>query len=352
MARIIYALMGDARGHMNHALMVAQGLSRHEFLFIGGGTAIDLRPLGYNVEEVPFAATFYKNNKVDVRATVRNAIAVFRDREKIVNRISEIITAFDPDLIISDYEYFTPIAARKLGRECVSFDHQHIVTHCRYDPPPIQATGRLLLKFVASRFYSNCSRFIIISFFNLPPIEAGSTEVLPPLIRKSVTEHISTEGDHVLVYQTAPTFFKLFPMLEEMKTRFIIYGFGALPARNNLEFKAVSDHGFLKDLSSCRYCIVNGGHNVISEALFLRKPVFCFPIGGAYEQFINAYFIRRLGFGDYSVDSKPRRGALDSFESQLPFFRDAIRRENFYGNELVCSRLEELIEIRNSKFKT
>jgi uncharacterized protein (TIGR00661 family) len=343
MARILYALMGDARGHMNHALMVAQGLNRHEFLFVGGGTAVDLKSMGYNVEEVPFAATFYKNNRVDIPATVKNAIKIFGGSKKVVKRLAEIITAFDPGLIISDYEYFTPLAARALGRESISFDHQHIVTHCCYEPPPIQRLGRWMLKFSASRFYSNCSRFIIISFFRLPPIDTSITEVLPPLIRKSVAEHAPMEGDHVLVYQTSATFLKLFPVLEEMKSRFVIYGFGALPPRKNLEFKAVSDHGFLEDLASCRYCIVNGGHNVISEALFLGKPVFCFPIGGAYEQFINAYFLQRLGFGEYSVASKQMKGVLDSFESRLAHFRDSLRHENFYGNEVVRGRLEELI---------
>ena len=78
MARILYALMGDARGHMNHSLMVAQGLNRHEFLFVGGGTAVDLRSLGYNVEEVPFAATYYKNNRVDIPATARKCAQGFR----------------------------------------------------------------------------------------------------------------------------------------------------------------------------------------------------------------------------------------------------------------------------------
>jgi uncharacterized protein (TIGR00661 family) len=343
MAKILYALMGDALGHMNRAFAVAQEFSRHEFLFVGGGTAMDLKSRGYNVQEVPFPATFYKNNRVDILATVGNALKIFGGSKKITKRLAEIITAFDPDLIVSDYEYFTPLAARALGRHCVSFDHQHVVTHCRYEPPPVQRLGRWMIKFSASRFFSNCSRFIIISFFHLPPLDNSTTEVLPPLIRKSVTEHAPTEGDHVLVYQTSPTFLKLFPVLEEMKSRFIIYGFGALPSRKNLEFKAVSDHGFLEDLASSRYCMVNGGHNVISEALFLGKPVFCFPIGAAYEQFINAYFVQQLGFGEYSAASKPVKGMLDSFESRLAGFRASLRKENFYGNELVRRRLEELI---------
>jgi len=344
MARVLYALMGDARGHMNHALMVAQGMSRHEFLFVGGGAALNLRSLGYSVEEVPYAGTYYRNNRVDVPTTVRNAVKVFAAGNKVTRRVAEIISDFHPNLILSDYEYFVPLAARSLGRNCISFDHQHVATHCLYDPPPVQRLGRLMLEFSARHFYSNCSHFLVISFFRPKPIDPSSTELLPPLIRQSVTEHSPTEGDHVVVYQTSPTFHKLFPLLESMKSRFVIYGFGALPPRKNIEFKALSDHGFLADLASSRYCIVNGGHNVICEALFLGKPIFCFPIGGAYEQLLNAHFIEQLGFGAYSVTATPKRGLLDSFESRLSNFNDRIRREDFYGNKIVCNRLEELIE--------
>ena len=89
MARILYALMGDARGHMNHSLMVAQGLNRHEFLFVGGGTAVDLKSLGYNVEEVPFAATYLQKQPSRHPCDCRKCRSkIFGGSKKIVKRAS------------------------------------------------------------------------------------------------------------------------------------------------------------------------------------------------------------------------------------------------------------------------
>jgi uncharacterized protein (TIGR00661 family) len=89
--------------------------------------------------------------------------------------------------------------------------------------------------------------------------------------------------------------------------------------------------------------ITNGGHNVVSEALYLGKPVFSFPIANAYEQFLNAHFLARLGYGDYSLASRPGKPVLEEFEARLNEFRVSIKQENFFGNEEVTARLEELL---------
>jgi uncharacterized protein (TIGR00661 family) len=348
MARILYGVMGDARGHINRALIVANEMPDHEFLFVGGGQVRGVRKAGYEVVEVPIPGTSYRNNQVDVPATVFNALKVFAGSRSVVRRLAKTIEDFNPDLILTDYEYFTPLAARKLGRSCVSIDHQHILTHCLYEPPAGQAINRFMTRFAVGRLFSSAATFLVISFFRLPPKDPSTTEVLPPLIRKEVREHNAGEGDHVLVYQTSPTFHRLFPVLEDMKSRFIIYGFGERPPSKNVVFKAPSNHGFLEDLAKSRYCIVNGGHNAISEALFYGKPVFCFPIANAYEQFMNAHFLDRLGFGSFSLSPQPNPRLLENFEKRLSHFRQNVGRETFYGNDAVRKHLEELISCRPS----
>jgi uncharacterized protein (TIGR00661 family) len=339
MARILYGVMGDARGHVSRALTIAQEMPEHEFLFVGGGRVHDLAGHGYHVEDLPMASTFYRNNRVDVTATAVNALGVFLGRKKHINRVAELIASFDPGLIISDYEYFTPPAASREGRPCVSLDHQHVLTHTRYEPPSEQRWSRFMTCGTIRTLYSNCSQFIIISFFQPPPKNPATTEVLPPLIRREVREQKPTEGDHVLVYQTSPTFQRLFPVLERVGSRFLIYGFGEQPRRNNLVFKAFSTVGFLDDLASCRYAITNGGHNVISEALFLGKPVISFPIAHAYEQFLNAFFLDRLGYGAYSTAPVPSEHFLIDFENRLETFKAAIAQRSFFGNDLVREKL-------------
>lgn len=343
MARILYGVMGDALGHVNRALIVAEEMPQHEFLFVGGGKVHGLSDRGYPVEDVPMPSTFYRNNRVDVLATVGNAVRVLRDRKRVIKRVAEVITGFDPDLIITDYEYFTPLACRSVGRISVSLDHQHVVTHCRYPVPKEERFSRLMTSQSIKRLYSRADRFLVSSFFRVPPANPQTTEIFPPIIRRAVVEQRSTESDHVLVYQTSPTFERLFGMLEEMPHRFIIYGFGKRPSRRNLIFKGHSTHGFLHDLAACRYVITNGGHNVVSEALYLGKPVFSFPIANAYEQFLNAYFLARLGYGDYSLATRPAKPVLAEFEARLHEFKGSIKHENFLGNEEVTTRLEELL---------
>jgi uncharacterized protein (TIGR00661 family) len=244
---------------------------------------------------------------------------------------------------LTDYEYFTPLSARKLGRDCISLDHQHILTHCDYQSPPSERLSRLLTCSTVKYLYSNCSRFLIVSFFNLSPNDPKNTVVLPPLIREAVRRTKTLTGDHVLVYQTSPTFHRLFPLLEKVNSKFIIYGFGARPAQKNLIFKAPSTQGFLEDLASSRYAITNGGHNVLCEAIYLGKPVLAFPIAKAYEQFINSYFLTVCGYGSYSVSLNPSEQLFVDFEKRLDEFKENIKKGHFLGNQELAHLLEDLI---------
>jgi uncharacterized protein (TIGR00661 family) len=343
MARIFYGVLGDSGGHLNRARIVASEMPHHEFLFLGGGRVHELKAEGYAVEDAPMIGTFYQDNKVDLRATIGNALTLLATRHVAIKRIAEIIKSFDPDLIITDYEYFTAKAAHKLGRSCVSLDHPHLVTHCRYAPPREHRISRLIARIPAKILFNEADRFLIVSFFRVPPKNPATTEVLPPVIKQSVLSCQPTEGDHVLVYQTSPTFYRLLGLLERLPHRCIIYGLGERPERKNLVFKAPSMETFLQDLASCRYVIANGGHNAICEALHLGKPVFCFPIANAYEQLLNSYFLAKLGYGSYSTESHPSERILRDFERRLDRFRQRIRREKLLGNAIVTARLEQLV---------
>jgi uncharacterized protein (TIGR00661 family) len=347
MSKIFYGVMGDARGHVSRSLAVAQAMPGHEFLFVGGDRVHDMRALGFHTEDLPMASTFYRDNRVDFPATVFNAMKVLAGRSSTVKRLAEIIQDFDPDLILTDYELFTPLAAHKTGRPCVSLDHQHILTHSNYDIPPQEKLNRLLTCFSVRRLYSSADRFMIISFFDLPASNPATTEVLPPVLRPAVKEHVPSNGDHVLVYVTGKTFETLLSFLECVDRKFIVYGFGERSTRGNLIFKAPSTHGFLEDLASCRYVISTAGHSTLSDSLYFGKPGLCFPINGAYEQFLNAYFLAMLGFGQYISGVTINSAMLAAFEDKVDEYASRIRKHNFFGNDLVAARLEKMISEGN-----
>jgi uncharacterized protein (TIGR00661 family) len=347
MARILYGVMGDAGGHVNRARVVASEMPGHEFLFVGSGRVHDLKAYGSTVEDIPAMGTFYRNNRVDLPATVSNALKILLAGHKVTERMVSIIRSFDPHLIMTDYEYFTPIAAQRAGRFCVSLDNQHVLTLCTYPKPTEQRLSRLMTNTVVKWLYSKGDHFIITFFAGLQVRDPKRARVLPPLVRREILQYKPTVGEHVLVYQTSPRFSKAFPLFRAMKSPFYVYGFGKQPDQGNIVFKAPSGEGFLKDLASARYVICNGSHNVICEALCLGKPVFALPIGNAYEQFINAYFLAKLGYGDYSMDDAPSPASLESFEKQIEVYCDNVSKGDFFGNDQVVAALNEFLESGN-----
>jgi uncharacterized protein (TIGR00661 family) len=341
--------MGDAGGHVMEALTLATQMPQHEFLFLGGGKVTSLRESGYCVEPLPMLSTFYRNNKVDIIATASNAVRTILASRRIRQRVKDIIEDYDPDLILTNYEYFTPIAALSMNRSCVSLDHQHVLTHCIYDPPSRERLNRFMTRSSVRYLYSNCSKFLIVSFFDLPPVNPETTAVFAPIVRSAVKKTISRDGEHVLVYQTSPTFHKLFPVLKEIDTPFLIYGFGAKPPDKNLFFKAYSADGFVEDLASSRYVIVNGGHNVICEALHFGKPVLSFPIADAYEQFLNAYFVAQYGFGQFSTSLNFSKYLFEAFESGINEFTLNITNRHNAGNDGLVALLEQMVTCGESR---
>ena len=87
------------------------------------------------METVLNPGTRYKNYALDTWATVKLGAKVLLRREEELARLARILERFKPDVCLSDYEYFVPIAARRAGIPCLSLDHQHVITLCRHQLP-------------------------------------------------------------------------------------------------------------------------------------------------------------------------------------------------------------------------
>lgn len=344
MARICFGVMGDSRGHISRALTIARELPHHEFLFIGGEKVRILKDNGYRVELVPTAPTIIRNNRVDIAATLAYGVVGLGRMGLAIKRAMAIIKEYDPQLILSDYEFVTPRAARLMGRPCVSLDNQHLLTQCRYHPPQGQALSRYLTCFLIRYLYSGASRYLITSFHQLPPMNPAIIELFPPLIKPKVKELKPTTSDYALVYLRGNDFAGFTKRLKTSRRKFVIYGLGEKPPQGNLLFKKTSEEDFLADLASCLYVIANGGHSLISEALYLGKPILCLPIHFFYEQFFNAHFLAQAGFGQYCLNSSRPENLIDAFEERLDRYRSRINEFNFFGNKQIAARLEELVK--------
>jgi len=345
MARIIYGVQGNGRGHAIRALTIARRFPGHEFLFLTHTDGIPVLSREYPTVECPNPETPVRGHRVAGLEMAKSNLRFWARRSGILALVLRLFDDFKPDVAITDYEHFVPVAGRKLGVPCLSIDHQHIVTCWTHDVP-ISQVPSYLGAFVAARtFFSAASDYLVVSFFKPRRVRSGMpARHVPPLLRDRVLAEVKEDGDHILAYQSTSTFRKFLPFLRSTGRPVVMYGLKANGRDGNLTFKEFSEEGFLKDLASSSYVICGGGHTLISEALHFGKPVISFPIGNIFEQYLNAHYLKKLGYGLCFTEFNPAGTAIPSFEKNLDRYRENIRRENFCGNETIFSLVDQFIK--------
>lgn len=343
MARILYGVHGIGHGHAMRALTMARHFPEHEFLFVSHDTGAAILGREFPVEECPNPPTVVRGHRVDVIATLIASLKVRCQSRRHLRTVLDLMDRFQPDVTMTDYEYFLPQASRQAGIPCLSIDHQHVITCCRHPVPWTQYPSYLSTSYAVASLFSRATDYLVISFFQAPVKPGVRAKILPPLLRESVIERRPSLGDHVVAYQGYTTFKRFFPFLSAIPSPVMVYGFDEARTEGNLIFKKNSEAGFLDDLSSCRYVVCGGSHTLTSEALFYGKPVISFPIKNAFEQFLNAFYIDRLGYGRYFTGFHPRPEIIPVFETQLDRCRENIHAGNFCGNQEIFALVEQFI---------
>ncbi|MEM9445167.1 MAG: glycosyltransferase family protein [Verrucomicrobiota bacterium] len=343
MARILYGVMGNTNGHIMRTLSIVPHLAEHKFHFAGGGRVLETIKKQYPVLDLPVLRTKYKNQKLDLAGTIGQILLRTLQIPLICYRLRKFAKNFKPDLIISDREFFTPIYALISGTPCISIDHTHILKACEYEVPDNLKKIYFLTMLNDYLLFDFTKRNLIVSFFTPPTKPGVSDEIFPAVVRPVVEKVRSKEGDHIFVYLSVPKFPTLIETLHKLDRKIIFYGAGKEGVERNITYRNFNEGQIFKDLASCRYAVVNGGHNLISEALYYGKPIMCFPLAGLIEQWINVHFIRKLAYGDYSFDRNPKPEHFENFETRLEEYRESIAKNFVHGTPLIVKRLKEII---------
>src|SRR3989338_9508081 len=126
---------------------------------------------------------------------------------------------------------------------------------------------------------------------------------IKPIVRPEIMNSKPKSEDYVFVYQSTKSYDKLIDILKRINYKFIIYGFDKDKVVGNLFFKKFNDgKDFLKDLVNCKAVITNGGFTLISESLYLGKPILVVPIKKHFEQVLNSLYIQEKKFGEFYTD--------------------------------------------------
>jgi len=334
--------MGDSRGHLTRALIMAEELSGHELLFVGGGCVEELRRLGHRVYSLPMPETILSDNRVRTMATAAHFVSLALGRSDVQKGLAQEIEGFKPDLAVTDYEYYLPRTARPLGLPCISFGHQHVLTQCVDALPPGETLNRLTTTAAIRLLFSVPERYVVTSFFPAQPRDPN-TLMLPPVLLPDLFGRAPQAGEHVLAYFRAGMPPGLFQALAATGREVRVYGQGARPDAGRLRFLPTSRERFLDDLAGCAYVVSNGGHNLVSEALFLGKPVLAAPAAMFYEQYVNAWHLRRLGYGDFVTTGASALRTVKDFEEQLKARQMALAGGATCGNRQAATAIEQAL---------
>lgn len=330
-------------------MALAGRLPEHEFLFVGGGRLPGMVEGLYRCHEVPVLRTVHRKQSVDIPATIGQIASRITEIPKITRGLADLIEEWQPDLAICDREFFLPMAAQRQKLRCVSINHSHVLTSCRYPVPASQMVSWSLAMINDKILFDRTKENFIVSFYH-PELKRKTDELFDPVLREPVLGTKREPGDKILVYQTSPTFHALIDVLHKLKREVIVYGFRQERVKSgNVQFKPFDSGEILEDLASCSYAVTNAGHNLISEALYLGKPVLCFPIAMLFEQFLNSYYMREMGYGDYSTSKQPLLSLFEDFERNLERYRGNVEGRNFDGTGRLVERIQSLLPGRPGK---
>lgn len=356
MAKIVFSMAGEGRGHATRVRAVVEQLRReHEIILLAPNFAYELladayrSTIGVTVGKIPGLSFHYKrNNKLDYGKSLLGSIPFLWKLRTCVDRVEARLRREQPDLAITDFEPILPRAAARCGLPYISFDHQHFLKVNDLSDLPWHLRLRAwLVALPIGLFYDQQIRTVVSSFY-APPLKPKYRDVVQvgTLLRPEVLAATPVEGDHLLVYMRRFMRSNLLEALRSCGRPVRIYGLGPRARDGNLSYFDVDEAGFLENLSSCHAVISNAGNQLAGEAMYLRKPMLALPESGNFEQSINGHFLRASGCGDWMCFNKINATDLQSFLARVPRMRLRIDPQRVVGNDLALQVIRQ--ELRHA----
>ena len=343
--KILYGVVGEGMGHAMRSRVVLEHLvsAGHHIHVMASNRAADFLAARFSgVTRIHGLHILYEENRVRKSATlVSNVLAGAAGLPRNMAAYFELFEAFRPDVVISDFESWTWLYGKLHNLPILSIDNQQIISRCAHPPEVLrghEADFRMTRAFIRGKL-PGCDHYLITTFFQ-PQVERPRTTLVPPILRPEILAAAPKRGDHLLVYQTAEGYRGLVETLAGTGIECRLYGLrrdiGEEQVEGTLRYRPFSEAGFIEDLATARAVIAGGGFTTVGEAVYLRKPVFSIPVGGQFEQVMNARWIERLGYGR-STDSLAGPGAIRDFIKGIPRFEERLASYEQEGNR----RLEE-----------
>jgi uncharacterized protein (TIGR00661 family) len=350
--RILYGVVGEGMGHATRSKVTCEHLvaSGHDVKIVVSGRAhAFLSKTFRDVVEIKGLTIKYVDNRMDRDGTLaRNVLAAPGMLASNVSAYFERVASFAPHAVISDFDSFAYLFAKRHGLPVLSIDNQQIISRCKlgkFAKQGIKVDYQMTKAFVRAKLPA-CDWYVITTFFYPPvrPKYAEDTTLVPPILRKAILDakKHAAMGDHVLVYQTSASDTTLIEELNRIRgAKFVVYGLRKAARHGNCTLKEFSEDGFVADLASARAVVCNGGLSLIGEAVYLGKPIFSVPVRNQYEQVLNARYLEELGYGLGA--ERIEADVLRLFLDEAPKYAARVARHKQDGNRELFDAVDEFL---------
>lgn len=368
--KILFGICGISNGHCSRQLPVIKHLLEqgHEiavFTYGDGLTYFDNKLKNFSFKIIPVANPYYVGTPsgLDFELTAqsdKNDLDFIKINSLAMHRAA---TEFGcPDLVISDYEMVAAQFAYAKNIPLVTLDQQskYLVGDFL---PLLNGTSYIDEVERLSLFFPKAHKRIAVSFFR---VDKGlrksdfNVDVISPMIRPEVLQAKGipkSKKGSILVYVTAQQlgdqpidqWIEVIraALPKDYKAHLFLPKRLSLPQNDSqLIFYHHGDEKFDPILFSCHGIVTTAGHNLLSEAMYLEKPVFALPLP-LYEQQLNAHIIEEGRFGL----SRPSVNLMDlcTFFANLDTYSRNIAEDTQYllkepGNALIIEKIDNLLK--------
>ena len=346
--KILYGVPGEGLGHATRSQVIIRYLleQNHDVQVVSSSRAFTMLNNNFpdRVHEIRGFHLAYKNAMVSKAKTFATTLKTAPQKLKEnFAKYRKIHDQFSPGLVISDFESFSYFFAKYHKLPIISIDNMQVLSRGQLDIkiPENQKKNFKIGRGIVKAKVPRCQHYLITSFFPAFLLKDRTT-IVPPIIRDQVLTVTPTNGPHILVYQSSTTQKNLISILQQMPLEtFRVYGFNKTENHGNVQLRNFSEQGFIDDLSSAKAVITNGGFSLISEAIYLHKPICSIPLENQFEQFMNAAYVEKLGYGRHFEELTA--DSVRAFVYDLNNFRMNLQQYHQNGNQEIFRTLDLLL---------
>lgn len=348
--RILYGVCGQGMGHAVRSSVVISALSQQGH---------DVRPVATSRE----AADYVSKKTSLVCKKVLGPLAVYRNNRlrpaetfleggarallsSIVNLpdFTEILR-WGPDAVVSDFEGWSAYCAHRLKIPLVGLDNVHFANRCEHASDVALAKddrARRLLNVAVDRMVPGAKQYLVTTFAR-PLSVRPSTSLHLPVLRPEVIalRGQTTQRPHLLSYlgsyAAEDAVLRAYAASGLYVHHYGKPGIRRPEHRGRVTLLPFSERAFLEDLVSARGVVCSAGFTLLSEAIYLGKPVMAVPLRDQYEQILNAQYLDRLGYGMRA--DRVDEGNLATFQGRIPACAERLVGLPFDDNRGILSAL-------------